>query len=127
MNDQDSGSIIRSTSNRFSHLSAVLENIDATSHLVGSAQSVGKSAAFQMVAQTSGLMVENAGAFVQNVMQINLAAIAVATKKFAESDGTEVMQLIVIAEALLTIELSVEVAKKISEAAGDIIKNFPVD
>ncbi len=89
------------------------------------ARSVGTGLAFQLVAQSTGLVVQDAGGFLRNLTQISLAAMTVAMEKFVASGGTELNWLVVILVAALTIDAGVQLYSTMSSAAATTLQGFP--
>ena len=89
----------------------------------GAASASGDGVAHRMGARGTGMMVEDGAAFVRNVTQVSLAAITVATKRFAETYNP--LELMIIQQSMQTIEQSAEVFTKVSTAAGQVLTEFP--
>ena len=88
-------------------------------------KTMGAGKAYQSVATSMAITVQDATDYMRTVSVVCQSAIAVFTAKFVESDGTDPMYAKNIQQMATTMETSIQVFTKMGKAAGEVLKNFP--
>ncbi len=84
----------------------------------------GAGKAYQSVAQSMAIAVQDATNYLENALIVSSSAIAVATAKMVAEQRVEPYDKI-IAQAGKTIDMAAENFSDIGKKASDILKNFP--
>lgn len=88
-------------------------------------KTMGAGKAYQSVATSMAITVQDATDYLRTVSVACQSAIAVFTAKFVESGGTDPLYAQNIEQMANTMEKSIEVFNKMGTAAGEVLNNFP--